>query len=227
MASKTSQISQEVTADQVTEFLETNPDFLDARPELLTKLKFSHHVAGATSLIERQIQVLREEQVAFKQRFDKLASNAELNQKLLEKIEKFTIELLDCRNAQPMVSRAHHLLKELFGLSGSQILIAEKIHPDLSKGVHRCNSDTLAKVVELVAGRAAFMGRPAEWLRQYLPDLAAGSTGSIAVVPLAMEQGSGYILLVSGDDMRFQNGMGSDFLTYIAALIGRLMERLE
>lgn len=227
MASKTSQISQEITAEQVIEFLEANPDFLDRNPDLLAKLRFSHQVEGATSLIERQIRVLREEQSTARQRFEQLAANAELNQKLLEKIEHFTIELLDCRNAQPMISRAHHLLKELFGLGGSLILTSEGIHPELSKGVHRCSEDDLKKIRELVSDRPAYMGRPPEWLSNFTSDLGSSVSGSVAAVPLALDQGSGYILLGSSDEMRFQNDMGSDFLTYIAALVGRLMERLE
>lgn len=227
MASKTSQVSQEITAEQVAEFLEANPDFLDRNPDLLNKLRFSHQVEGATSLIERQIRVLREEQSTTKQRFEQLAANAELNQKLLEKIEKFTIELLDCRNAQPMVSRAHHLLRELFGLGGSEVLLSENALTELSKGVYRCDEETLKKLVEMISGRPAYMGRPPEWLNQITAEIENFATGSVAVVPLTLERGVGYILLGSSDELRFQGDMGTDFLTYIAALIGRLLERLE
>ncbi len=226
MAGKTSQVSQEVTSDQVIQFLEAHPNFIDQRPELLAKLKFSHQVVGATSLIERQIQVLREEQAMARQRFEHLAGNAELNQRLLEKMEKFTIELLDCRSAQPMVSRAHLLIKDLFGLQGSQILIAEAIHPDLTKGVLRCNADHVSRLVELVARRPSYLGQCPDWLQE-LTQLSGAATGSIALVPLALEQGAGYLLLISREEARFQNDMGSDFLSYLAALIGRLMERLE
>lgn len=227
MASKTSQVSQEITAEQVVGFLEANPDFLDSNPDLLTKLKFSHPVEGATSLIERQVKVLREQQADSRQRFEQLAANAELNQKLLEKIERFTIELLDCHSAQPMLSRAHHLLKELFGLGGSEILLPQNVQENLGKGVHRCDEEEYKKVIELVSKRPAFMGRPPEWLSGIIAKKDTFVSGSIAVVPLAMEQGSGFILLGSTDEMRFQGDMGTDFLTYIAALIGRLLERLD
>jgi uncharacterized protein YigA (DUF484 family) len=227
MASKTSQVSQEITAEQVVEFLEANPDFLDRNPDLITKLRFSHPVQGATSLIERQVKVLREEQADSRQRFEQLAANAELNQKLLEKIERFTIELLDCHSVQPMLSRAHHLLKELFGLGGSEVLLPQTVHENLGKGIRRCSEEEYKKVIGLVAERPAFMGRPPEWLSEVIAEQDTFATGSIAVVPLAMEQGSGFIVLGSKDEMRFQGDMGTDFLTYIAALIGRLLERLE
>lgn len=227
MASKTSQVSQEISAEQVIEFLESHPDFLDRNPELLTRLSFAHPVEGATSLIERQVRVLREEQATSRQRFEQLAANAELNQKLLEKIEKFTIELLDCHNAQPMLSRAHHLLKELFGLGGSEILLPSEVHEKLGKGVYRCSEEEFNKTVELVSRRPAYMGRPPEWISQITSGKEGFASGSIAVVPLALEQGKGFILLGSSDELRFQGDMGTDFLTYIAALVGRLLERLE
>jgi len=227
MASKTSQVSQEITANQVVEFLEANPDFLDRNPDLITKLRFSHPVEGATSLIEHQVKVLREEQADSRQRFEQLAANAELNQKLLEKIERFTIELLDCHSVQPMLSRAHHLLKELFGLGGSEILLPQSVQENLGKGVHRCDEEEYKKVIELVSERPAFMGRPPEWLTEIIAGKDTFAAGSIAIISLALEQGSGFILLGSKDEMRFQGDMGTDFLAYIAALIGRLMERLE
>jgi uncharacterized protein YigA (DUF484 family) len=228
MASKTNQISDTLSETQVIEFLEAHPDFLERNPTLLTKLKFSHQVGdGAVSLIERQVQALREEQQQFAQRFEQLAANAQLNQQLLDKIEKFTIELLDCANAQPMLHRTHHLLDSLFGLQLSQILFEEKMRPELTKGIQRLKSDEMTQIVELVKDKPAYLGRSPEWISNIIGSADASGLKSIALMPLAVEKGHAFILLGSQDEQRFRTDMGSNFLTYIGALIGRLLDRLE
>ena len=49
-----------MTEAAVVAFLEANPDFFQKQPELLNKLVLPHDVPGATSLVTRQLGVLRE-----------------------------------------------------------------------------------------------------------------------------------------------------------------------
>ncbi len=228
MATKTRPLGEELDQEQVRAFLEAHPDFLDRHPELLASMHFSHQPGdGAVSLIERQVQVLREEQQRSKRQFAQLAANAELNQRLLEKIQKFTIELLDCTAAQPMLSRAHHLLGSLFDLQFSRLLLNSSAHPELGKGIQRLDTTQLADLEKMLSGKATYMGRNPEWLEQLIDGIDTGQLGSIALVRLTKETGPAFLLLGSQDSLRFQDDMGSHFLDYIGALIGRLLDRLE
>lgn len=228
MVSKTSQITEDVSEEQVRSFLEAHPDFLDQNPELLTRMNLSHQPGGgAVSLLEKQVQVLRDQQAKTQQQFEQLSTNAELNQKLLEKIENFTIDLLDCRSRQALVSRTHQLLEELFTLNYSLLLIESAAWSEIDQGVMRLNDEQLEALAELIGTRQAYMGEVPQAVSDAVPDLESTGLGSVALVPLALEKRSGYMLLGSDDELRFRKDMGADFLTYLASLLGRLLDRLE
>ena len=57
-----------MTEAAVVAFLEANPDFFQKQPELLNKLMLPHDVPGATSLVTRQLGVLRERNQALRAR---------------------------------------------------------------------------------------------------------------------------------------------------------------
>jgi len=66
----------EPDAEQVSAFLKQHPRFLGEHPELLTEIQLSHSSGSAISLIERQVQVLRDQ-------------NQDLKTKLLELVDAF------------------------------------------------------------------------------------------------------------------------------------------
>ena len=49
-----------LTNKQVQEFLLLNPDFLSKNPEVLKSLEVIHDAGGAVSLIQRQVEILRD-----------------------------------------------------------------------------------------------------------------------------------------------------------------------
>ncbi len=49
-----------LTTKEVTNFLLFNPDFLSKNPEILNSIEVIHETGGAVSLIQRQVEILRE-----------------------------------------------------------------------------------------------------------------------------------------------------------------------
>ena len=88
----------EVTAEQtqsdptdeakVIQYLQENPEVLMAYPAVFSSLSIPHQTGGATSLVERQLKLLREENHALKDKIDELVGiareNEELNQRFTD-----------------------------------------------------------------------------------------------------------------------------------------------
>ena len=55
--------SLELDADIVADYLSNNKDFFSRYPELLHFLDFPHESGSATSLVERQVAILRERNI--------------------------------------------------------------------------------------------------------------------------------------------------------------------
>ena len=72
----------------VVRFLETTPVFFQQHPELLDDLSIPHGARGATSLIEHQVQRLKDRNRAARQQMLELIEIARENDQLSEKIQQ-------------------------------------------------------------------------------------------------------------------------------------------
>ena len=73
----------------VKEYLEKNLDFFLDKPDILANLEIPHSKKGSVSLVERQIDILREENRDLKNKLNELIQNASSNQNLIHKIYEF------------------------------------------------------------------------------------------------------------------------------------------
>ncbi|HEY5776108.1 MAG TPA: DUF484 family protein, partial [Xanthomonadales bacterium] len=80
--------------DIVSRYLRQNPDFLERQPALLKHLELSHASGPAISLIERQVQYLRQQNEALQQQHNQLIQIASDNEKLMSRLHHLTLELM-------------------------------------------------------------------------------------------------------------------------------------
>ena len=69
---------------EVEAFLTAHPNFLQDRPGLLAVLNLPHGGEGAVSLVERQVSVLRERNIASRQKLAELSDIGRENDRLLD-----------------------------------------------------------------------------------------------------------------------------------------------
>ena len=78
----------------VSSYLSQNPDFLEKQPSLLKHLELNHASGPAISLIERQVQYLRQQNEALEQQHNQLIQVASDNEKLMHRLHQLTLELM-------------------------------------------------------------------------------------------------------------------------------------
>lgn len=80
----------------IIEHLRQDPDFFQRHPRLLAELNLPHDAGGsATSLVERQVALLRERNIQMRRRMNELVTRARDNDLLFSKIRSLTLALLD------------------------------------------------------------------------------------------------------------------------------------
>ncbi|MFQ5642811.1 MAG: DUF484 family protein, partial [Thiogranum sp.] len=103
----------EPDAEQVAAFLKQHPLFFTERPELLTTIQLSHASGSAISLIERQVQVLREQNQDIKTKLLELVDVARDNDRLNERMHQMTLDLLQAGSLTDLLdSLENHLRNE-------------------------------------------------------------------------------------------------------------------
>ncbi|HVS77540.1 MAG TPA: DUF484 family protein [Steroidobacteraceae bacterium] len=222
--------AKENEEDAVAAYLQHNPDFFERHQALLTRLRVPHSRGGSTiSLVERQIEVLREKHAALEGKLAALVSVARANDAIADKLHRFTRKLLRARSRAEAVTCIEASLREDFdAFHGVLVLIGE--YPDLApqrfvRTVARDDAG-LKSFETLFASGKPRCGQARDTQREFLFGQDANDIGSVALVPLlppASTAGAsgplGVLALGSTDRDRFHPGMSTEFLARMADLI--------
>ena len=81
--------------ESIAEYLQRHPEFFERHQGVLARLKLPHARGGSTiSLVERQIEVLREKQAQLEGKLAELVRVARANDAISERLHRFTRRLL-------------------------------------------------------------------------------------------------------------------------------------
>ncbi len=215
----------------VVNFLRDNPGFLNSHPELLGQLNIQHlgdRAGGKTvSLIERQIDVLREKNRALEFKLAGLVRNAQENEAISGKIQTFTRHLLLARENREVPAIVEESLRTLFSVPQTALRLWEV---DEAYSQLDCALPIEVEVISLANSmNHPFCGPNSDFLAaSWLPDHGK-SARSIAMIPLrigASPDAFGLLVLGSADPSRFSPDMGTAFLERIGELSSAALARL-
>lgn len=215
-----------VSETNIADYLQRNPDFFERHGALLTKLKLPHNRGAATvSLVERQVQALRDKNQALETRLRELIDVARGNDVLAAKIHRLACRLVRARNATTLLESMESSLREDFGASEWLLLLA----PARPSGLAAIDSRHLrivdADAPELKMFETLFessrprCGQIRDSQRDFLFGAGTIEIGSAALVPLGREAGFGLLAIGSPDAQRFHPTMSTDFLARIGDLV--------
>ncbi len=215
------ELQQEISwEDAVARFLEENPDYFQRHPDLLARISLAHEVGGrAVSLIERQVQVLREENRNLQRQLRELLGNARDNDTLTARIHRFALAMMDVRSLDDALDAASDILRQEFNLDGVRLLV--RGHAGAA-GDDRQLDELLARVKD---GKPACGEAPGVPTLRALFGEQATDIKTWAVVALGGASPFGAFAVGSRDPYRFHAGMGTVFLTRIGELLTHALAR--
>ena len=82
-----------LSAAEVAAFLAENPDFFSENEDLLTSLKLPDSRKGTVSLVEKQMDVLRQQQRKSRQQLQSFVDAAEQNKDIFDKSSRLVLDL--------------------------------------------------------------------------------------------------------------------------------------
>lgn len=121
----TEQSSLPLTDLSVAKYLKNHPCFFENYPELLLELKMTHQSGVAISLVQKQVELLRERCAHQQKTIQNTLEIARENSDLFEAIKNLTLRLLEVRDFQTLKAYLEENLRRDFG--------AHAIHLALSK----------------------------------------------------------------------------------------------
>jgi uncharacterized protein len=213
----------ETEEESVAAYLQHNPDFFERHHAVLARLRLPHARGGSTiSLVERQIEVLREKHAAVEAKLAEFVRVARANDALADKLHRFTRQLLRAGSREGVIATMESGLRVDFDAFHS-VLVLIGSHPDVTPQrfvrVVRVDDPNLKSFETLFSNGKPRCGQARDSQREFLFGSDANDIGSVALVPLGEKGSIGLLALGSTDRDRFHPGMSTEFLARMADLI--------
>ncbi len=178
--------------ERIERYLTLNPDFFERHQPLLARMRLPHMRTGSTvSLVERQVEVLREQKTDADRRLAEFVAVARANDHLAERIHRFTRRLLRAPTAPPRHwPRSKLQLREDFDAFHSVLLLTAPVAAlagvELEPFLRKLPADdaNMRTFEALLATGKPRCGQVRDTQRDFLFGPEAASIGSVALVPL-------------------------------------------
>ncbi len=223
----------EAEEESIAAYLQRNPDFFERHQAVLARLRLPHARGGTTiSLVERQIEVLREKLSGVENKLAELVRVARANDAISERLHRFTRRLL--QSAVPReqaVARIEAGLREDFdAFNAALVLIGEESAPAAAPRFVRTvpvSDPNLKSFESLFTSGKPRCGQARDSQREFLFGPEGVEMASVALVPLGEKGSVGLLALGSADRERFHPAMSTEFLARMAELIAAALSGTE
>jgi uncharacterized protein YigA (DUF484 family) len=213
---------------EVARYLRNHPGFFLNNEDLLTELKITHKTGKAISLLERQVEILRERNIDMRSRISTMLDNAQRNDMLFEQSKALVLALLDARRAEEFSnSLCRHLVSDFKDVDYASLIIFADPNR-IGGNALRVVSPEQAQdqIGSLLRSKKAVCGVLRGEELSFLFGKHANHIGSAALMPIQAGSIDGVVAIASKDPQYFTSSMGTIFLEYIADVVNRTLPKL-
>ncbi|HEX2585667.1 MAG TPA: DUF484 family protein [Steroidobacteraceae bacterium] len=219
--------------DTLADYLSRHPDFFERHTSLLSRMHIPHERGTQTvSLVERQVQALRDINQRLEAKLREFVAVAQDNDVLADKIHRLSCRLIRSHGANQFFTALETSLREDFGVTHWVLLCLRNDIPELSRITTRHlrmvepGSPDLKPFETFFSSPKPRCGQIRDSQREYLFGNDAQEVGSVAMVALGPEARYGLLAVGSNDVQRFQPTMSTEFLSRIGQLVSEAVDAL-
>lgn len=227
-------IKQEALNDvSVAEYLQTYTDFFERNGPLLAKLRLPHlRDAGSTvSLVERQVEVLRERNQSLERKLKELVDVARANDALADRIHRLSQRLIRAHTLLDTINAVEASLREDFDARNSVLVLFLPEARSQEEAAGRflrtfdLNDPEIKTFESLLQAGKPRCGQIRDAQRDFLFGKDSVEIGSVALTPLGPKGAMGILAIGASDAERFHPAMSTEFLSRIGELVAYALIR--
>lgn len=216
--SSSAKLQPALSAGSVEDYLRTHKGFFGGREELMEQLKLPHARRGTVSLVERQVEVLRDKNKVLERKLIDLLKVARENEELSSRLHHLALSLLESQGLDEVIASAREQLLQAFKADFVTINLFPRCAEDT--GLHYAPDDeVIGQFTDSFDSRRPQCGGMNEDQIHHLFGELQGQVASAVLVPLAGAEPVGYIAMGSREKARFFPDMGTLFLGYLGELV--------
>jgi hypothetical protein len=208
----------------VADFLQAHPEFFEAHPDLLARMRVPHPAGGAVSLVERQMSILRQQNHQLERKLVDLIEVARANDQLMERMQKLTVALFEADSVDAIVQVIHEQLRDGFGADAITLCVFDDDVPEPARKISR-DDKALAEFKNFLEGGRPVLGKLKPAQMDFLFGDRAAGCASAVLVPLGERAAQGMLGIGSTRAEQFNPTMGTIYLSRMGGLIGLALRR--
>lgn len=203
----------------VIDYLKKHPDFFQHNEQLLTTMILSQDSGSATSLLERQVAILRNKDLDLRNKLHTLIRNANDNNVLFENTRTLITALLATSDLAGFISALESNIEEMFDVDTCKLTLFSDEQSDESLKFSN-QSEARKAHPGILETRDTMCGVFRDKEYQFLFGKRAKNIQSAAISQLQSHASSlGILALGSSDPSYFRKDLDTLFLTYISDIV--------
>jgi len=229
-SSKMNDVQQSINSDDipltdelVISYLQDNPEFFNRNNSLMTSLRLTDEQRGTVSLVERQLQQLRQKVYGLEDEITQLMSVANHNEQLFVLYSDLYLRLLDCKSAEELLDCLHQATTELLSLSSFRLWLVPSNNTEVTH--HSLSTNDCAGVMQnRLTNDEYYFGRLQESEQTLI--FSKPCSGSVVLIKLIHdEQPVGFLAIGSADAHHFDPRMDTLLLNQFKRLVAKLLHQ--
>jgi uncharacterized protein YigA (DUF484 family) len=226
--------NQALSDETVANFLTNNPDFFHRNPTILAEMSLPHNSGNATSLIERQVAILRERGIQTRHKLGELIEAAKENDNLLNTTQSLVIDLINAGSLNNIFTLLQSELHKKFAVeSASVILISDtdtQNQYSIDATFFQDTNDAEEKISGIVNNNQSLCGSLRETEADFIFNDTQYAIGSAAIASKKIERSTGADIIVMlavahHNADHYNSDTGTLFLDYLCDILTALVKR--
>ena len=206
-------MSKKLDSKEVELFLLDNLDFFETRESLVSEMSFKHSSSSASSILERQVNKLREDHKSLINMLTSFMETASINEDLFNKSKNLTLQILESNTRKQIINKVENSFSKDF-----------KVDKPLLKFHKSKKIDELEKLTGLSLHKGAIHcgSLSSEKMNVLFNDK---KIGSMVVAVIVVGDEIGLLMLGSFDRSKYLGDEDTTFIEYIRDVLEKKLAK--
>ena len=208
----------------VRDYLIQNPDFFQRNQDVFQAINISHDSGKAISLVERQVNLIREHNKELSTQIEHILSTAKDNAALMEKTNRLVLNLIKAKDLNSLIKALNVSLKSDFSTEFFSLTLIDEGEINSHTAANLVSkSDAEDSIGAMITAKKALCGVITSKEVNLLFGKQADNIGSVIALPLKNTSTFGVLALGHSDSEFYSEDIGTVFIDYIGDLLNVLI----
>jgi len=216
-----------LTDNDIINFLRMNKDFFTRHPEQLEALEVSNRNGKVASLVNHQVNVLKERNNQLKNKLSELITNAQENEKIMSQVFQLSLQLCQISHISNVTKHFGKFVKHAFNSDLFKIIVPsyEKLENSSSVLCVKDEEEYLNIFSEFIKSNTPVCGRLKLQKLKYIFPKKADKIGSSILLPIGSHAQKGILVFASYEENKFHPDMSTDLLSKLTLILEKKFKK--